>query len=133
MIMFNRRDLLAVFALAAALLPGTALEAFEKKPFDEKAFEAAQAAGKPILVEVSAPWCPVCKVQKPILSNLVTKPKFKDIAFFEIDFDTQKDLLRKFNVQRQSTLITFKGKQEVGRSTGDTNAASIEGLLDKSI
>ena len=52
---------------------------------------------------------------------------------FNIDYDSQKDLLRKFNVQRQSTLMVFKGKQETGRSTGDTNAASIEALLAKAI
>jgi thioredoxin 1 len=36
-------------------------------------------------------------------------------------------------VQKQSTLIVFKGTQETGRSTGDTNAASIEGLLAKAL
>jgi len=36
-------------------------------------------------------------------------------------------------VQKQSTLIVFKGGQEAGRSTGDTNAGSIEQLLGKSI
>jgi hypothetical protein len=30
-------------------------------------------------------------------------------------------------------MIAFKGRQEVGRSSGDTNAASIERLLEKSI
>ena len=33
----------------------------------------------------------------------------------------------------QSTLIAFKGTKETGRSTGDTNAASIEALLDKTV
>lgn len=37
------------------------------------------------------------------------------------------------NVHQQSTLITFKGKKEVGRSIGDTNATSIEALLNKAI
>jgi thioredoxin 1 len=36
-------------------------------------------------------------------------------------------------VQKQSTLIVFKGRQEAGRSTGDTNASSIETLLAKAI
>jgi hypothetical protein len=36
-------------------------------------------------------------------------------------------------VQKQSTLIVFKGKQEAGRSTGDTNAGSIAALVGKSI
>ena len=47
--------------------------------------------------------------------------------------NSQKDVLRRFNVQRQSTLIVFKGKQEAGRSVGDTNAASIEALLAKGL
>jgi thiol-disulfide isomerase/thioredoxin len=131
--MLNKRHLLAGLALTIALAASTPLSALDKKPFDAKAFEAAQAAGKPILVEVTAPWCPTCKAQAPILANFAGKPKFKDMARFEIDFDSQKDLLRKFNVRSQSTLIAFKGKQEVGRSTGDTNAGSIERLLDKSI
>lgn len=131
--MFNRRGLLAVLALSATVAFVTATTAAERKPFDQKAFEAAQAAGKPILVEVSAPWCPVCWAQAPILSKLRNEPKFKDMVSFNIDYDSQKDLLRKFGVQKQSTLIVFKGKQEVGRSTGDANAASIGSLLGKSI
>jgi thioredoxin 1 len=131
--MLNKRHLLAGLALMVALFLSAPLEARSRKPFDAKAFEAAQAAGQPILVEVSAPWCPTCKAQKPILANLAAKPKFKDVTLFEIDFDSQKDLLRMFKVQMQSTLIAFKGRQEVGRSTGDTNAASIERLLDKSL
>jgi thioredoxin len=64
---------------------------------------------------------------------LTQKAKFKDLVVFEIDFDSQKDLLRKFNVRMQSTLISYKGAREGGRSTGDTNASSIEAQLDKSI
>ena len=131
--MLNRRHLVSALSLLALPLSPWAATAMERKPFDAKAFVDAQAAGRPILVEVSAVWCPICKVQKPILSDLAGKPKFKDVTLFEIDFDTQKDLLRKFGVQRQSTLIAFKGAQEVGRSTGDTNPTSIEALLDKSV
>jgi thioredoxin len=131
--MLNRRHLLGALAIATALSLGPIASAADKKPFDQKAFEAAQAAGKPILVEVSAPWCPICKAQAPILARLKSDPKFNEMVSFDIDFDSQKDLLKKFNVQKQSTLIVFKGKQEAGRSTGDTNAASIEALLGKSI
>ena len=118
--MLNRRQLLGTIVLSAALSLGPIAAAAERQPFDQAAFEAAQAAGKPILVEVSAPWCPTCKAQAPILARLRSEAKFKD-------------LLRKFNVQTQSTLIVFKGKQETGRSTGVTDAAAIEALLAKSI
>ena len=129
--MLNRRHLLG--ALAGALLFPVTASAMETVPFDLSAFEADQAADKPILIEVTAPWCPVCKAQAPILSRLRSDPRFKDFISFNIDFDTQKDLLRKFGVQKQSTLIVFNGKLEEGRSTGDTNAASIEALLGKTI
>jgi thiol-disulfide isomerase/thioredoxin len=131
--MFTRRHLFGALALTAALALGSSASAMDKKPFDAKAFEAAQAAGKPILIEVHAPWCPTCKAQEPILARLSKNTKFKDVVRFNIDFDSQKDLLRRFNARTQSTLIAFKGKQEVGRSAGDTNAASIEGLLAKAI
>lgn len=131
--MIDRRLMLKGFFVAASFAVSSSAPAFEAKTFDAQAFEAAQMAGKPVLIEVTAPWCPTCKAQKPILSNLEKDPKFKDMVVFQIDFDTQKDLLRKFDVRMQSTLIAYKGTKEVGRSTGDTNAASIEALLVKSI
>jgi len=128
----NRRGLLCAVMLVATMTFGAKAFAMDQK-FDQGAFEAAQAAGRPILVEVRAPWCPICKAQAPILSRLKNDVRFKDLATFTIDFDSQKDLLRKFNVQKQSTLIVFKGAREAGRSTGDTDPKSIEALLDKSI
>ena len=101
--------------------------------FTQAAFDAAKAAGKPILVEVTAPWCPTCRAQQPILQKLTTDPRFRDLVVLTVDFDSQKDVLRSLNVQSQSTLVVFKGRQEVGRSAGDTNEASITALVAKSI
>lgn len=131
--MKSRRELLIMLAATAAVSVHPAALAADTKAFDQKAFDAAQASGKPILIDVSAPWCPVCKVQAPIISKLMRETRFKELVAFNIDFDSQKALLKKFNVQRQSTLIVFRGKQEVGRSTGDTNPVSIEALMAKSI
>jgi len=131
--MIRRTIVAALLALAAGLSLGALASAADKKPFDPAAFEAAQAAGKPILVEVTAPWCPTCKAQAPILSQLRGEPRFKDLVSFNIDFDSQKDLLKKFDVRMQSTLIVFKGPRETGRSTGDTNPTSIGALLAKAI
>ncbi|MBS0517442.1 MAG: thioredoxin family protein [Proteobacteria bacterium] len=131
--MVERRFVLKAMMVGIGALAAPPVFAFESGAFDAKAFAAAQAAGKPILIEVTAPWCPTCKAQKPILSELARKPKFKDLVAFQIDFDSQKDLLRKFGVSMQSTLISFKGSKEVDRSTGNTDAASIEAQLDKSL
>jgi thioredoxin 1 len=101
--------------------------------FSEEAFKAAQASGSPILVEIHADWCPTCKAQDPILDKLTAEPKFRDLKVFRVDFDAMKPVVRRFGAQMQSTLIVFKGSAEKGRSVGDTKAASIAALLDKSL
>lgn len=127
------RTTILVLALAAALAaPGLACAA-DTKPFTPAALEAAQAAEKPILVEVSAPWCPTCKAQKPILSQLLADPKYAQLVAFDIDFDSQKPALRKLGVKSQSTLIVYRGGKEAGRSVGDTSKAGIKALIDKAI
>jgi thiol-disulfide isomerase/thioredoxin len=130
--MFDRRFFLAAFT-GAMFLGGTVPGFASETVFTQQAFEAAQKAGKPILVHITATWCLTCRAQQPILSELTAEPKFKNLAVFDVDFDSQKDVVRAFRAQSQSTLITFKGSREVGRSVGDTNAGSIASLLDKSI
>lgn len=105
--------------------------AAEKHNYDAKAFAAAQAAGKPILVAIHASWCPTCKAQDPILGKLEKEDKFKNLVVFQVDFDSQKDAVKAFGARMQSTLIAYKGATETGRSVGDTNPASIAALLDK--
>lgn len=113
------------FGFVMGAMPGYAA------PYSEGAFAAAQAAGKPILVHVTAPWCPVCKAQHPILTKLEGEPALKDLVVFDVDFDTSKPLLRTLGVQKQSTLIVYHGKEEKGRSTGETDEAALKALLLK--
>jgi len=130
--MFSRRSVLfATVALATALVAPA--YATETKVFDPASFDAAQKAGKPILVAIHASWCPTCKAQRPILSDLMAEPKFKDLVYFVVDFDTQKDAVRFFGVRMQSTLIAFKGTTETGRSVGETERTSIAALLNKAL
>jgi thiol-disulfide isomerase/thioredoxin len=119
-------------AIALALSTAVAL-AFEEKPFAVDSFKAAQSAGKPILVDAYASWCPVCRAQHAVLAGLKTNPKYDALVVFTVDYDNQPDALRSFKVQKQSTLIAFKGEKETGRSVGDTKAASIEKLIDTAI
>lgn len=114
--------------LTAAFLV-TSFAAHAAQPFTAKSFQDAQAAGKSILVDVTASWCPVCKVQRPIVEGLEkSNPR---LAVFEVDFDKAKDVLKQLGVQSQSTLIVFKGAKEVGRSTGATDPAAITALVQK--
>lgn len=124
---------IAAVALMVVAAGAGAGWAFEEKPFDAAAFAAAQDAGKPILVDAFAPWCPVCKAQQQVLAELKKNSKYDGVTVFKIDYDNQTDALKSFDVRRQSTLIGFKGKTETGRSVGDTNPASIAALIDSTL
>ncbi len=126
--MFKLLRPLLVFSFLAA---GPALAT--ETAFDSATFDALQKEGKSVLVSVHADWCPTCKAQEPIVSELLKTPALQGITALRVDFDKQKDVVKSFKVQYQSTLIVFKGGKEVGRSTGDTKKDAIGALLKKAI
>ena len=130
--MLSRRSLLVAVIAASAILVSPAL-ATETETYTPEAFAAAQKAGKPIFVGIHASWCPTCARQKPILSELMADPKFRNLVYFVVDYDSQKDVVKFFGARMQSTLIAFKGEHETGRSVGDTDRSSIAALLNKTL
>ena len=121
-----------VLALALASLASFAM-AGDIKPFSQQEFDHLTKEGKPVVLEVSAPWCPTCKQQKPIIESLMKQPAYKDVTLMTVDFDSAKPTLKNFKVNMQSTLVAFKGEKEVGRSVGDTSPAGLEGLVKKTV
>jgi thioredoxin 1 len=117
---------LLLFALAIAA------QASELR-WDDAAFESAQNAGKPIVVHITASWCPICKKQQPTIDALARDAKFAGMTVFWVDFDSKKDVLAKFKVSKQSTFIAFKGTKETARSTGATGADQIRELYETTL
>jgi thioredoxin len=124
------RALLPAAVLAVAAAPVLAAGAL---PFTEGGFVAAQRAGRPILVHIWASWCPTCARQAPTLARLEGDPAFRDLAVFDVNFDTQKAVVRAFGAQLQSTLIVFHGAKETGRAVGVTDPAATRALLANSL
>jgi thiol-disulfide isomerase/thioredoxin len=125
------------FAKTAALLAVSSLMSLamagDIKPFNQQDFDKLTHEGKPVVLDVSATWCPTCKAQKPIIDGLMKQPAYKDVTLLTLDFDTAKPTLKKFKVTMQSTLVAFKGGKEVGRSVGDTTPEGLEGLIKKTV
>ena len=121
-----RRTVLALLTLVA--LTPLAM-AGEITPWDAARFSALQAEGRPILIHVTAPWCPTCRAQHPIVSDLAGASENVDLVVFDVDFDNQKDVLRQFNVRQQSTLIAFRGADERARAVGVTDPEAIAALV----
>jgi thioredoxin 1 len=121
----------ALFATVLTLATCAVSRAATPAPFNDQAFQASQQQGKPILVEITASWCTVCAQQRPILARLLADPRFRDVVVYNVDFDTQKNVVRAMGASMQGTLIVFSGSAEKGRSVSVTDPAAIESLLAK--
>ena len=102
-------------------------------PFDARQFESALAAGKPVLVHVRADWCHAYVRQKPIVEEFLSYPTMSEYRHFTVDADRQRELLRRFAAHKASTMIVYKGRQEVARSVGQTDRTTIAALLEKAL
>jgi thiol-disulfide isomerase/thioredoxin len=129
----SRRRVVGATALLLAAVCGAPIflssAASAAAAFDMARFEAAQRAGKTIVLGIHADWCPVCSIQKPIVAQLLEQSAFAGAVHFLIDYDRDKSLVRRFNVPRQSTIIVLKGTTETGRLIGETSTAKIDALL----
>jgi thioredoxin 1 len=123
---------IALSAFAAMFFSMTAF-AGTVAPFDQKTFDDLTQSGKPVVVSVRAPWCPICKVQAPIEQSVMDSDAFKNVTLLTVDFDSQKDVVKELKVPMQSAIIVYKGGEEVGRSVGDKKKDSIEALMNKAI
>ena len=101
------------------------------QPYSDQVFEKLQAAGASIVVFVHADWCPVCQVQKPIVYDFANSKAYGTVKVLMVDFDMQKEVVQKFNVQHQSTLIAFRGGKELNRIVGITQKNLIEVLFQR--
>jgi len=119
-------------ALAAAICSAPATAA-QQLPFERTAFEAAKAEGKPVLVDVKAWWCPVCASQGRTIKTTVASPQYRDLIIFSINYDKQKEEWKRLGVQKQSTLIGYRGGREVGRIAYTTDKVAITSLLASTV
>lgn len=95
------------------------------QPFSFAALHAAQASGRPVLVDVFAPWCPTCRAQAPTIDSLAKDPGFGALTILRLDFDHQLAERKALGVREQSTLVAFHGAKEVGRVIGITDPVQL--------
>ena len=124
--MLTRRS--AIVMLAGLVGAGASAVASELRPYDPATVQKAIDSGKPVVVHVYAPWCLQCHAQASILQKLSSDKRYDGIAFFKVDYDQQKDVVKALKAPR-STLIAWKGGKEVARMSWGTSEAAVLGVL----
>lgn len=101
-----------------------------REPFSEERFSALQAQDALVLVDVWARWCPTCAAQKEVLDNYTAERPDSQLRILVVDFDEQKEWVRHFRAPRQSTLLLYRGEQQLWFSVAETNADKLFQTLD---
>ncbi len=128
--MMSRRQLLVLTSvLCVAPSSARALPA----AYTATALAEAQALGRPIVVEIFAPWCSTCRAQKDVLDTLTLQQRYWQVIRLVVDFDEQPDVVRSLKATRQGTLIMWKGSFEVGRVVGQSRRDAVEALLNAAL
>jgi len=109
-----------LLAVSIGLVLSTAGFALNSEAFSDQRFEALKAEGAVVLIDVWAPWCPTCRRQREILAEIQTEHPEIDFTILEVSYDDDKELVRRFRAPRQSTLLLFKGNEQVWFSVAET-------------
>lgn len=126
-------SLLLAFSLGLSLAASPDARAADAAPFSAQALEQAQKMGRPILVAVHSSWCATCLRQVSVIDRIAGRDAFDKLLIPEVDFDPQKDVLRRLRSPLQSTLIAYRGRAEVRRLAGTSNADSVSMLMEKTL
>ena len=91
--------------------------------------DTALARKDTLVVNVHADWCPTCRAQAPILDELRQDKRLKNVRFVRVDWDKDKDFVRRYRIPRQSTIVVFKNGKESARSIAETDRKRLRSFV----
>ena len=124
---FMKKLLISLFLFVC--LSANAVE--KKTNFSEKIFENAKASGKTVVVNSYEVWCGTCSKQTKILNQ--AEKEFKDIVFLSYEQSKNKDIAKKLGIKFWTTIVVYKGDNEVSRIVGQTDKVAIYSAIEKGI
>ena len=106
--------------------------AVEKRTnFSEEVFENAKASGKTVVVNSYEIWCGTCSKQTKILDQ--AEKEFKDVVFLSYEQSKNENIAEKLGIKFWTTIVVYKGNDEVVRIVGQTDKKIIYSAIQKGI
>ena len=110
-------------------LPVNAVE--KKTNFSIEIFEEAKASGKTIVINSYEVWCGTCGKQTKILDQ--AEKEFKDIVFLSYEQSKNENIAKQLGIKFWTTIVIYKGGNEVTRIVGQTNKKIIYAAIQKGV
>ena len=114
------------------ILTSTNVLAFEKNTnFTFEKFKKAQQEGKTIVVNAWNKTCMTCAKQSKVFADAIND--FKDVEFLFYEQTKHKDIAKNLNIKFWTTIVVYKGNNEISRKIGLTKKEDIYQLINKGI
>jgi thiol-disulfide isomerase/thioredoxin len=121
-----------IFLIFFLLLSTNAFSSEEQRlNFTVKKFEEAKKNGETIVVTAWNKYCGTCKRQKIVLDQ--AEKDFKNILFLYYSHPKMKDVAKYLKIDHRSTILVYKGKEEVSRTIGQVDKSNIYINIQKGI
>ena len=91
--------------------------------FTIQTFEEAKKNGETIVVTAWNKYCGTCKRQKVVLDQ--AEKDFKDVLFLYYNHPKMKDIAKYLKIDHRSTILVYKGNEEVSRTLGQVDKSVI--------
>lgn len=99
--------------------------------FDLKKLIDTQKSGKTIVVHSWNKYCSTCAAQFKVFDQALKD--FKNVEFMFYEQNKNKDIAKSLGVQYWTTIVVYKGKDEIAREIGLTSKDQIYELIKKGI
>lgn len=93
-------------------------------------FEQLINSDVPVLVDFYAEWCQPCKIQSPVLQELVREENGR-IRVIKMDVDKNRRIAQRYQIQGVPTLILFRNGQVLWRQSGVTPKHLLKKVLNE--
>ena len=100
-------------------------------PVNELSFRQLVLESKlPVLVDVSARWCPPCKLAAPVLADLASR--YRDLLkVVEIDGEESPTLVADLGVRGFPTFVGISAGEIVARQAGFAGRSALERMAER--
>jgi thioredoxin 1 len=99
------------------------------REINDSDFKAVIAEGKPVVIDLWAPWCGPCRMMGPVVDELAEEFAGK-VVVCKMNVDDNEEVPALFNVMNIPTLLFFNNGQLVNRHVGAARKADLQPLFE---
>ena len=90
----------------------------------------ALGAGRPVVVDFGAPWCPPCRAMEPVFEELAVRFEGA-VNFLKMNIDENPLTAQRYGIKGIPTFLVFDGGREVERVVGAAGKEALARIVNK--